>query len=217
MIADRYIYRGALLYHAMDFEGVLRNCGPVAAHPSEHHRTPATENLPLKYRIALIFCGLAEAGLGCNAAALGHLRAAKAEMERQPANPDSYWRLALEWGMLNVLIAHGDHPAALSRAKRLCDLPVQTDERTWQALAWEAHARAALSCGEAEKAGGHVEKALAACEGGRYRLRNGGCTRPAPSHSKPWAIIVGPGRTRASERPQESASPRVCRKAAQSV
>jgi hypothetical protein len=145
---------------------ILRaSCGPAAAHPPEHRRTPATEKLPLKYRIALIFCDLADAGLGRNSAAFGHLRAAEVEMGRQPAHLDCYWRLPLEWGMVNVLIADGDHPTALSRAERLCDLAAQTDERTWQALAWEAYARAALSCGEAVTAGAHVEKALAACEG----------------------------------------------------
>ncbi|GGF32156.1 hypothetical protein GCM10011611_42890 [Aliidongia dinghuensis] len=159
------VFRGALLYHAMDFEGVLRDCGPVASLPPEHYRAPVTRDLPLIHRIALIYCGLAEAGLGNNAAALDHFRVAEGEMARQPVHLDWYWRLALEWGMVNVLIAVGDHPTALSRAERLCDLAAQTDERTWQALAWEARARAALSCGAAEEAGGHVERALAACEG----------------------------------------------------
>ena len=158
------IYRGVLLFHTLDFEGVLRDCGPVAA-PSVTPGTPAIRILPVERRIALIFCGLAEAGLGNNVAALDHLRAAEAEMERQPVHLDWYWRLALEWGMVDVLIATGDHSTALLRAERLCDLTAQTDERTWQALAWEAHARAALSCGEVTTAIGSVERALAACEG----------------------------------------------------
>ncbi|GGF32151.1 hypothetical protein GCM10011611_42880 [Aliidongia dinghuensis] len=158
------VFRGALLYHAMDFEGVLRDCGPAASLPAEHYQARAIGDLPLKYRVALIYCGLAEAALGNNAAALGHLRTAEDEMERQSVHMDWYWRLALEWGMVNVLIAVGDHPTALLRAERLCDLAAQTDERTWQALAWEARARAALSSGEAEEAGGHVERALAACQ-----------------------------------------------------
>jgi DNA-binding winged helix-turn-helix (wHTH) protein/tetratricopeptide (TPR) repeat protein len=164
------VFRGALLYHALDFEGVLRNCLPAASLPPEHYRARAIGDLPLKYRIALIYCGLAEAALGNNATALGHLRAAAGEMERQPVHLDWYWRLALEWGMVNVLIAVGDHPTALLRAERLCDLAGQTDERTWQALAWEACARAALSCGEAAQAIDAVGKALAACEGGQVPL-----------------------------------------------
>ena len=57
----------------MDFEGVLRDCGPAASHPFEHRAGRDAQILPLKRRIALIFCGLAEAGLGNNAAALEYL------------------------------------------------------------------------------------------------------------------------------------------------
>jgi DNA-binding winged helix-turn-helix (wHTH) protein/tetratricopeptide (TPR) repeat protein len=158
------VFRGALLYHAMDFEGVLRHCAPAVALPLEHYRAPTIGDLPLKYRVAQIYCGLAEAGLGNNAAALDHLRAAEGEMARQSVHLDWYWRLALEWGMVNVLIAVGDHPTALLRAERLCDLAAETDDRTWQALAWEAHARAALSGGDVTKAIDAVGNALAACE-----------------------------------------------------
>ncbi|MGL4961019.1 MAG: ATP-binding protein [Inquilinus sp.] len=159
------VYRGALLFHAMDFEGVLRDCVPAAAHCFERPAAPATPTLPIKRRIALVHRGLAEAGLGNIAAALDALRAAEAEMARQPVHLDWYWRLALEWGMVGALIANGDHVAAHARAERLCDLAAQTDERSWQALAWEARARAALACGEASEAIVHVAKALAACDG----------------------------------------------------
>jgi tetratricopeptide (TPR) repeat protein len=164
------VFRGALLYHAMDFEGVLQNCGPAAALPPEPYRALAIGDLPLKYRIALIYCGLAEAGLGNNVAALDRLRIAEGEMQRQPVHLDWYWRLALEWGMVDVLIAVGDHPAALLRAERLRDLAEQTDDRMWQALACEAHARAALTCGETEQAIDAVGKALASCERGEVPL-----------------------------------------------
>ncbi|MGL4967348.1 MAG: ATP-binding protein [Inquilinus sp.] len=159
------IFRGTLLFHAMDFEGVLRDCGPAASRPSELHADHDAETMPLKRRMALIFCGLAEAGLGNIAAALEYLRAAEGEMERQPVHMDWYWRLALEWGMVGALVANGDHAAALSHAIRFCDRAVQTDERTWQALAWEVRARAALACGKTSEAMADVVEALAACEG----------------------------------------------------
>ena len=159
------VFRGNLLFHAMDFEGVLRDCGPVASHPFEQNADRDTQVLPRMRRVALIFCGLAETGLGNIATALEYLRVAEAEMERQPVHLDWYWRLALEWGMVDVLIANGDHTAALVRANRLCDLAAQTDERTWHALAWEARARAALARGEASEAMADVAKAVAACDG----------------------------------------------------
>ncbi|HLZ66677.1 MAG TPA: AAA family ATPase [Aliidongia sp.] len=164
------VYRGALLLHALDFEGALRDCRPAASHRAGRDPAPVTRIMPVTRRIALIFCGLAEAGLGNVAAALNHLRAAEREMERQSVHLDWYWRLALEWGMVDVLIAEGDQSAALSRAERLCDLAEQTDEHTWQALAWEAHARAALACAETAKALDAVENALAACKGEQVPL-----------------------------------------------
>jgi DNA-binding winged helix-turn-helix (wHTH) protein/tetratricopeptide (TPR) repeat protein len=157
------VYRGALSFHAMNFEGVLRDCGPIAANPFEQDAGSVV--LPVKRRIALIFCGLAEAALANNVVALGHFHAAEGEMERQPVHLDWYWRLPLEWGMINVLIAERNHPEALARAKHLCALVEQTDERAWQAFAWEARARAALSCGEASEAVDNAANALTACEG----------------------------------------------------
>ncbi|MEJ0096097.1 MAG: AAA family ATPase [Methylocella sp.] len=154
------LYRGVLLFQAMDFEGVLQACGP-----SEGDASEAIRILPVERRISLIFCGLAEVGLGNNAAALDYLRGAEGEMESQPVHLDWYWRLVLEWGMVNLLIADGDQAAARARAERLCDLAMQTNERAWQALAWEARARAALSCSKTSEAIDHLLKALAACEG----------------------------------------------------
>jgi len=108
---------------------------------------------------------LAEVALENNSRALDYLRTAEREMQGQPVYLDWYWRLHLEWGMVNVLIANGDPPAALARGKKLCGLAAQTDERGCQALAWEARARAALSCGESSQAIDNVANALAACDG----------------------------------------------------
>ncbi|MGL4959766.1 MAG: AAA family ATPase [Inquilinus sp.] len=159
------VYRGALHFHILDFEGALRDCRPAASRPSEHRAGRDAQIPPLTRRIALIFCGLAEDGLGNTATALEYLHTAEDETARQPVHLDWYFRLALEWGMVGALIANGDHAAALSRAEHLSDLAAQTDERTWQALAWEARARAALACGEASEAMADVAKALAACDG----------------------------------------------------
>ena len=50
------------------------------------------------------------------------------------------------------------------RAQRFIDLAESTDERTWQGLAWETQARAALAQGGAREAREHIAKALAASE-----------------------------------------------------
>ena len=146
--------------------------------------------------------GLAEAGLGNIAAALDALCAAEAEMVRQPVHLDWYWRLALEWGMVGALIANGDHAAAHACAKRLCGLAAETDEQSWQALAWEARARAALACGETSEAMADVAEALARCEGvtvplaewrvhatGALVFKAGGDPRQSERHSRLGAAI----------------------------
>lgn len=158
------VYRATLRFYAMDFEGVLQDCSSTGQGPSDDGAA-SIRVLPVERRIALIFGGLAKASLGDTQTALDGFRAAEAEMERQPAHLDWYWRLPLEWGRVNLLIAGGDRSTTLARAKHLCDLAAQTSEHMWQALAWEARARAALAFGDVAAAIDHVAKAVAACAG----------------------------------------------------
>jgi DNA-binding winged helix-turn-helix (wHTH) protein len=158
------VYRGVLCFYAFDFEGALRDCQAIASLSTE----PAAVSiriLPVNRRIALIFGGLAEVGLGNHPTAAALFRVAECEMEARPVHLDWYWRLALEWGMVTLLIAMGDHAGALTRADGLCALAEQTDERAWQALAYEGQARAALAGGDLTKAIDSVDKALGACAG----------------------------------------------------
>jgi DNA-binding winged helix-turn-helix (wHTH) protein/tetratricopeptide (TPR) repeat protein len=164
------VYRATLRFYAMDFEGVLQDCAPITHDPSDDTSASPIRVLPVERRIALIFGGLAKTSLGDMRAALDDFRAAEAEMERQPAHLDWYWRLPLEWGWVNLLIASSDRSATRARAMRLCDLAAQTSERMWQALAWEARARAALAFGDMAEAIDHVAKAVAACAGTQVPL-----------------------------------------------
>jgi tetratricopeptide (TPR) repeat protein len=177
MASSFQVYRSILLFHAMDFEGVLVDCAGVASGLPQSdraaaHQLIAIERRIVEHRIALIFSGMAQAALGHNPAAIDLLRTAELEMERRPGILDWYWRLALEWGMVGVLLSMGDLQEAAIRAQRLCDLAMRTDERTWQALAWEALARAALASGTATEAVGHLTKALAVCGAVQVPLAN---------------------------------------------
>jgi DNA-binding winged helix-turn-helix (wHTH) protein len=165
-------YRGALHFYIMDFEGVLLDCRPLTSRPLEHGAGRDARILPLARRMAQIFCGLAESGLGHHAAALEYLRTAEDEMGERPIQMDWYWGLPLEWGMVNVLISMGDLPAARDRAARLCDLAMQTDERTSQALAWEARARVDLALKNPTEALGNLANALNAGAGVQIPLAN---------------------------------------------
>jgi tetratricopeptide (TPR) repeat protein len=158
------VYRGVLRFYAFDFDGVLRDCEPIAS-LSPESAAPSGWILPVNRRIALIFRGLAEVERGNHPKALAAFRVAEDEMQAQPVHLDWYWRLALEWGMVTLLIAMGDHAGALARAEGLCALAEQTDERAWQALAYEGQARAALARGDVPKAIDYVGKASAACAG----------------------------------------------------
>jgi tetratricopeptide (TPR) repeat protein len=158
------VYRGVLRFHALDFEGVLRDCEPIIALAAEPAAS-AIRILPVNRRIALIFRGLAEVGLGNHTKALAAFRVAEGEIAARSVHLDWYWRLALEWGMVSLLIATGDHDGAATRADGFCALAEQTDERAWQALAYDGQARAALAGGDVVKAIDRVGKALAACAG----------------------------------------------------
>jgi hypothetical protein len=158
------VYRGVLRFHAFDFEGVQWDCEPIVS-LSTNPATSAIRILPVDRRIALIFRGLADVGLGNHPTAAALFRMAESEMKARPVHLDWYWRLALEWGMVTLLIATGDHTGAVTRAEGLCALAEQTDERAWQALAYEARARTALACGDMIKAIDSVDKGLAACAG----------------------------------------------------
>jgi DNA-binding winged helix-turn-helix (wHTH) protein/tetratricopeptide (TPR) repeat protein len=156
------IERGAFRFHALDFEGALRDCEPLATHPT----ADATgQILPHYRRIALVHRGLAKTGLGDHAGALADFSVVEEEMRHQPTYLDWYWRLPLEWGMVNALIEQGDHDERLARAAHLSQAAMDTDDRTWRALAWEARARAALSCGKPPEALEHIARALNECEG----------------------------------------------------
>jgi tetratricopeptide (TPR) repeat protein len=195
------VYRGVLRFHAFDFEGVLRDCEPIASLATQPAAS-AIQILPVNRRIALIFRGLAEVGLGNHPKALATFRLAESEMEARSVHLDWYWRLALEWGMVSLLIATGDHAGAVTRADGFCALAEQTDERAWQALAYEAQARAALASGDVMKAIDRVDKALAACAGSQVpnaelrvlatsamTLRAAGDTARAARHASQGEII----------------------------
>ena len=163
------IYRALSLFHAGDFCGVLKACHGVAS--GDYAKTAgAARLLPVERRMSLILCGLAEVAEGRVKAGVVHLLAAKREMERQQVHLDWYWRLLLEWGLVNAAIAEGGGAAALATSERLIELALVAAEPTWLALAWEAHARASLAVGRIDNAFAHLEKAIGLLRGGAAPL-----------------------------------------------
>jgi DNA-binding winged helix-turn-helix (wHTH) protein len=159
-------YRGVLQFFALDYLGVLETCEPVVSHFKQREGGQVNANiLPVEYRISLIFCGLAHAELGNSSEALRCFGEAEGAMQLQAVHLDWYWQLALEWGMVNALLATKEFAAASSRAKRCVTAAAGTDERMWRALAWESRARVALAQAKHEEAVKHIENALAVCKG----------------------------------------------------
>jgi tetratricopeptide (TPR) repeat protein len=154
-----------LRFFAMDYSGVLEACEPVASHAigkREYIGPEISRILPFERRIALIFCGLAYVELGDLVAAREYLVATERAMELRPVCMDWYWRLPLEWGMVNLLMATADNAGAQVRAERYVMLAEATDERMWQSLAWETRARVALAQGVPAEAVEYIVKAQAA-------------------------------------------------------
>ncbi|MDB6045499.1 MAG: Adenylate cyclase Guanylate cyclase [Gammaproteobacteria bacterium] len=162
------IYRGVARFFAMDYSGVLEACEPVASHEigkREYTGPEISRILPFERRISLVFCGLAYVELGNVVAARECLAATERAMELQPVHLDWYWRLPLEWGMVNLLMATADNAGAQVRAERYVMFAEATDERMWQSLAWETRARVALAQGVAAEAIEYIVKAQAAAKG----------------------------------------------------
>lgn len=162
------IYRLWLLVHALDFEAVISSCRQLASKRDllgSGEGTERGEMLPEEKRICIVLSGLAQAGLGRRAAALECLREAERQMETQAITFDWYWRLAAEWGLANLAITGEDRLEARRRAQKFVELAQKTDERTWQALAWETMARMSLSQGDLNGAAESLERAFMATDG----------------------------------------------------
>jgi DNA-binding winged helix-turn-helix (wHTH) protein len=154
------LWRCMLLFQLTDYEGMLEVCLPVVSADS----APIVI-LPFERRLSLVMCGLAEAGLGNAAAARDYLLEAERQIGERPVMLDWYMTLILEWGRVNLLLLTGARAEAAARADRFIRLAVETDERTWQALAFETWARVALGRGAATEALEVIAKALAATKG----------------------------------------------------
>jgi len=71
---------------------------------------------------------------------------------------DWYWRMLLESGLTEVWLAKGDLVQARLQAERFLEITLATAKRTWQALAWEANVRVAMTEGDIPRA--HVNRCL---------------------------------------------------------
>ena len=142
---------------AMDFAGAQAGCASVS--PPDR----PLENFPRHFCLTLE--GAAAAGLGDHERALARLLAAGEEMDRQPQLADWYWRLLQRWALAGLWMSRGELVRAREEGELLVANACATEERTWQALAWDVNARIALAGDDPRQARDLIERGLAALDG----------------------------------------------------
>ena len=152
------LYGALVRLFGMDYVGARDICASVLPVLGEPARTPWR-------RWALAIAGAAEVGLGEHERALGHLMAAKQEMDDHTVINDWYCRMMLQAALTDLWLAQGDLPRAVEEGQTFLAVACATAERTWQALAWEANARIALARLDVDRAGKCITEALSAMEG----------------------------------------------------
>jgi len=152
------IYQAWLHLQAMDFAGVVEICDLVCPAVGDLQQSPWR-------RICLTLTASAQMASGNYDGAHRDLSAAADEMGRQTVIHDWYSRMVLESGFTELYLATGDRTQALSHASELLRLTQATEERTWQAWAWEVNARVALARLDFERARECITTALLEIEG----------------------------------------------------
>ena len=142
---------------AMDFAGAQAGCALVS--PPDR----PLENFPR--HLCLTMEGAAAAGLGDHERALERLLTAGEEMERQPQIMDWYWRLLQRSALAGLWLSRGELERAREEGKLLVTNACATEERTWQALAWDLNARIGLAGDDPQEARDLIERGLAALDG----------------------------------------------------
>ena len=159
--------RAWTLFHCADFRGMLSLCHAIGAEADPGAAVGASDTLvtATELRRHLVLQGVAEAELGDLAASYQHLLEAQRQMDSQPVMFDWYWRIMLDWGLANLALRAGEEARAQRQVEMLLERVEHTEDRTWQGLAWETHARVGLGRGAAAIAVESIKRALAATEG----------------------------------------------------
>jgi len=153
------LVRGWFRAYVGDYEGAHDDCLVAAANDvADVAATPALD--AHEYRIYLVVRGAAETG-SCNFARAFELFAERDRLTREaPVSLDWYWRLIAEYETVNLWLAAADVARAEEHARLLLTLTLQTSERTFQALAWNALAEVEMLRGKPHAALESTERAL---------------------------------------------------------
>jgi tetratricopeptide (TPR) repeat protein len=154
------LVRGWFRAYAGDYEGAHADCLAAAANDaSDVASGPALD--AHEYRIYLAVHGAAETGLGNFARARELFEERDRLAGQAPVSLDWYWRLIAEYETVNLWLAAADPARAEAHARLLLKLTLQTSERTFQALAWNALAEVEMMYGKPHAALESTKRALA--------------------------------------------------------
>ena len=163
------LVRGWFRAYIGDYQGAYDDCLAAAGLDAADGASLPTLDAH-EYRIYLMVRGAAETGLG------NYERASELFAERDrlcaqaPVSLDWYWRLLAEYETVNLWLAAGKAAPAQEHARLLLNLTLQTRERTFQALAWNALAEAQTLQGKVHEALESTERALAVVKEYETRL-----------------------------------------------
>lgn len=143
------LFRAWFLLLTLDFENALKAARSISLSAAQ----------PAEQRLRLLLVGIGQAGLGHTADAVTALLNVEQMMQIQPAVFDWYWKVVLEWTLVNVALMSADLEEAHRRSGRLIELTGRTTERTWQSIAWETNARVLLAKGAPIEAASSLERA----------------------------------------------------------
>ncbi|MEA3180914.1 MAG: hypothetical protein QOI59_4437 [Gammaproteobacteria bacterium] len=154
------LVRGWFRTYVGDFDGAHDDClAAAASDASDGVSAPALD--PHEYRIYLVVRGAAEAG-SRNFTRARELFAERDRLTAEaPVSLDWYWQLIAEHETVHLGLAAGEVDRAEEHARRLLKLTLQTSERTFQTLAWNALAQVEIMHGKPHAALESIERALA--------------------------------------------------------
>jgi len=162
--AHNFRFRSAeLSVFAMDYGGALAICESA-------YRALGKAIIPPAHRFRLTLVGAAEVALGLHDQALEHLSQVRDEMDRRRLIYDDYCRFFLESALTELWLARRDLQQASTQSQCFLEFALGAEERTWQALAWDANARVAMAQGDLTRATQCVGKALTTMEGSEVPL-----------------------------------------------
>jgi len=157
--AHNFRFRYAeLSVFAMDYGGALAICESA-------NRALGKAIIPPAHRFRLTLVGAAEVALGLHEQAFEHLAQVRDEMNRRRLIYDDYCRFLLESALTELWLARRDFSQACAQSQRFLEFALGAEERTWQALAWDANTRVAMAQGDFARAAPCIAKALTMMEG----------------------------------------------------